>query len=229
MNNWSVIFALICFFLTTKTVAQTAMDYDSLPLHLNWKNEKLELKKNYISGRDTLSISLLKFYLSDVVLYFEDGTIVENVKRHQLIDIEKQESLHFRFPNRNKKNIAKLVFNLGIDSIASVSGALSGDLDATNGMYWAWQSGYINLKIEGKSSSCKTRKNEFQFHIGGYLQPNYALREITLTSEKTFSAIHLDLSKFFEKINLYELNSVMIPGKKAIELADSTIQMFKAK
>jgi len=48
-----------------------------------------------------------------------------------------------------------------VDSLANVSGAMSNDLDATKGMYWSWQSGFINLKIEGKSASCKTRKINF--------------------------------------------------------------------
>lgn len=229
MNKWRLIFALICCFLFNKSQAQTAKDSVSLPILLNWKNEKLSLNKNYISGSDTLSIDLIKFYLSDLVYYFEDGTIVQSGKKHQLIDIEKPESLHFRFSKRSNSTISKLVFKIGIDSTASVSGALAGDLDATNGMYWAWQSGYINLKIEGRSNSCKTRKNQFHFHIGGYLHPNYALREITLTSEKEITAIHVDLSKFFAKINLSELNSVMIPGKKAMELSDSAVQLFKVQ
>ena len=58
---------------------------------------------------------------------------------------------------------SKLKFQLGIDSLTNVSGAMGGDLDPTKGMYWTWQSGYINMKIEGKSNSCKTRKNQFQF------------------------------------------------------------------
>jgi hypothetical protein len=95
-------------------------------------------------------------------------------------------------------------------------------------MYWAWQSGYINMKIEGKSSSCKTRKNEFQFHIGGYLSPYYAMRKVALTYDKKGTQINIgiDLYIFFANLNLAKTNSVMIPGTLAMELADYSKSLF---
>ena len=110
----------------------------------------------------------------------------------------------------------------------SVSGALAGDLDPTNGMYWAWQSGYINFKIEGNSSSCKTRKNQFFFHVGGYKKPNYSLKMITLDVliPKSTIDITINLKDFFSKINLGKTNSIMIPGKSAMELADYYSKLF---
>ena len=62
-------------------------------------------------------------------------------------------------------------FNLGIDSLTNVSGALGGDLDPTKGMYWTWQNGYVNFKLQGTSDLCNNPKNEFEFHLGGYLKP----------------------------------------------------------
>jgi len=96
-------------------------------------------------------------------------------------------------------------------------------------MYWAWQSGYINMKIEGKSHSCKTRKNQFQFHIGGYLSPNYAKRTIELNYNKSTSNIDLDvdLAVLFSKMQMKESNTVMIPGKEAMTIADYSTLMFQ--
>ncbi len=112
----------------------------------------------------------------------------------------------------------------------SVSGALKGDLDPTKGMYWAWQSGYINMKIEGKSSSCTTRKNKFQFHIGGYLKPEYAMRKVNLLldnqKDKNKIELVMDLGKLFSEIKLKENNTIMIPGKVAMKLADLTTEIF---
>ena len=99
-----------------------------------------------------------------------------------------------------KKNIKSISFCIGIDSLASVSGALSGDLDPSNGMYWAWQSGYINMKIEGTSSSCKTRKNSFNFHIGGYLKPYNAIKKIEIPINKIQNQIIDDLERLGTKI-----------------------------
>jgi hypothetical protein len=85
------------------------------------------------------------------------------------------------------------------------------------------------MKIEGLSSSCKTRKNGFYFHIGGYLAPNYALRNVTLYPKSENLELEMNLAKLFENLLLSETNSVMIPGIKAMELADYIVKMFTIK
>ena len=137
----------------------------------------------------------------------------------------------FQLKNTTSKTISKVSFSVGIDSLTSVSGALEGDLDPTKGMYWAWQSGYINMKLEGRSSSCKTRKNEFQFHIGGYMKPNYAMRKVILEPKKSnFTVeINVDVAELFSKLELSKINSVMVPGTQAMQIADYSVTMFKTK
>ena len=155
-----------------------------------------------------------------------DKTIFSQSNSYYLIDIENQNSLKIPIFKATNKIINKITFNIGIDSLTSVSGALSGDLDPTKGMYWAWQSGYINMKIEGKSNSCKTRKNDFQFHIGGFLKPNYAMRKVVLFPKSNNLDVVVNFASFFNKIQLSETNSVMTPGKKAMELANLSAKMF---
>ena len=123
-----------------------------------------------------------------------------------------------------------LTFNIGVDSLANVSGAMSGDLDPIKGMYWAWNTGYINAKIEGKSSSCHTRKNVFEFHIGGHLPPFQTMRKVKLLAkdtESTVFTIETDVRQWFSKIKLNEMNSVLLPNKTAMMMADNYAQMFK--
>lgn len=40
---------------------------------------------------------------------------------------------------------------------------MDGDLDPLNGMYWAWNSGYINMKIEGITPKCQDATIYFNF------------------------------------------------------------------
>jgi len=101
----------------------------------------------------------------------------------------------------------------------NTSGALSGVLDPSNGMFWSWQSGYINFKIEGISPSCDTRKNKFQFHIGGYQEPHTTLRRLSFRLDNQTTQIDLNLDVFFDTILLALENQVMIPGERANELA----------
>lgn len=213
--------------------AQKKNDSLVLKFNLKWRNEPLELDKNYISKTDTLQITKLKFYISNVELQFTDNSKYKDKKPH-LIDIENSSSLSIALYKKTYKTISKINFNIGIDSLNSVSGALSGDLDPTKGMYWAWQSGYINMKIEGKSSSCSTRKNEFHFHLGGYLKPNYALRNVEIQLDSSsISAVEVpiivDLSKMFDQIKLVSTNTIMTPCNDAMKIADMTTKLFSVK
>lgn len=204
---------------------------DSLVMNLNFKFGKLplEVNKTYISeNKDTLRVDLFKFYLSDIQIYYADHTVFKQQNSYHLIDLENRESYMIPLCDSSKKEITKVTFNIGIDSLTSVSGAMADDLDPTKGMYWAWQSGYINMKLEGESKSCKTRKNAFQFHIGGYLKPEYAMRTITLETKKATSNLEIivDVADLFSKIELSKINSIMIPGKPAMEMADYSMQLF---
>ncbi len=199
-------------------------------LQPRFKKEALVLnKERYISEKkDTLSITTFKFYISNVVLEYENGTEYKEPKSVHLIDIKELNTLQFQLKKVPDLKIKKIRFNIGIDSLTNVSGNLDGDLDPSLGMYWAWNSGYINMKLEGKSSSCKSVKKEFQFHIGGYSPNQNALQEVVLIVPNDENNIHLnmDLSKWLNEVSLKETNSIMIPGKKAIEMSRFYKNMF---
>jgi len=217
----------VCLFFHG-SYSQEKKDSLVMHIHLNCGKSPLKLQKKYISTSDTLEIETLKFYLSNIEVIYSDQTIQKNKIKYHLIDIENPNSLAIPIEAKSNKVISKVKFNIGIDSIASVSGALAGDLDPSKGMYWAWQSGYINMKIEGKSNSCKTRKNQFHFHLGGYLKPNCALRTVTLLPNINTKNVEItvDLEKLFSAIELSKTNSIMIPGKQAMMLSDLTTTMF---
>jgi molybdopterin-binding protein len=208
-------------------VAQEKKDSLRLQFHFKFDNTSLKTNQSYISKQqDTLQIDAIRFYVSDIQIQFADDTLLKSDTNH-LVDLEIPASQEIPLSLLTKKAIQQINFSIGVDSLASVSGALSGDLDPAKGMYWAWQSGYINMKIEGKSASCKTRKNQFQFHLGGYLKPNNALRTIVLKPNNTNTInIAVDLADFFSEVSLSQINSVMIPGKRGMQLADTSVKMF---
>lgn len=224
-----LVFLLCCCF---QSYSQS--NSDSLHLNFNLKFNKLplELNKNYVSDtKDTLSITTFKCYVSNIQIQFSDNSRFTEQDSHHLLDFDNPNSFQIPICIKSDKLISKITFNIGIDSLTNTAGAMAGDLDAIKGMYWAWQSGYINMKIEGKSPSCKTRKNEFQFHIGGYLPPFYAMRKAKINGNDNSNDndnvnIAIDLKDFFSNINLSQTNSVMIPGKVAMELATDSVKMF---
>ena len=227
---YSVFLFLCCF----QNYSQSNNDSLSLNFNLKFNKLPLELHKKFISNaNDTLSIETFRCYISNIRIQYSDNSSFIEKNSHHLLDFDNPNSFQIPITKKNDKNILKIVFNIGIDSLTNSSGAMAGDLDPIKGMYWTWQSGYINMKIEGKSSSCNPKasgiKNEFQFHIGGYLQPNYAMREVELhfnENVKGIVNIGIELNDFFSNIQLSKTNSVMIPGKVAMELANYSVKMF---
>jgi hypothetical protein len=202
---------------------------------------------------DSIQFDNIRFYLSDIQLEMDDKTVITDSVKAHLVDVFEPNTFQIAFPKVDYKHVKTLRFNIGIDSLTNVSGALNGDLDPQRGMYWAWQSGYINLKIEGKSPQSKNRKNVFQYHIGGYLPPFYAIRHIEInciqidgvilnhpvnntvqnpTSDiknpkyTEGSLLKINFSKFFDAIHIASQNSIMMPCKEAVQLADLSVQMF---
>ena len=219
-------------FISIQLNAQKSPDSLHLNMDILFDTKPIQLNTNYISRiSDTLNFSAIKFYLSSFEFHFTDNSVYKEVNSYHLIDIENPNSKKLSFSKTNFKNktLKSVQFNIGVDSLMSVSGAMNGNLDPTKGMYWAWQSGYINMKIEGKSQSCNTRKNKFQFHIGGYLEPNYAMRTFNFNFNDNIKKeinLVMDLGKLFSKIHLKEENTIMIPGKEAMKLADLTTEIF---
>ena len=217
-------------FFCSLLLAQNKSDSLAVNFHLEFNKLPLELHKNYIStSKDTLTIETFRCYISNIQIQYEDNAVFTQKDSYHLLDLDNPNSFQIPLTKRSNKTISKITFNIGIDSTTNNAGAMAGDLDPVKGMYWAWQSGYINMKIEGKSSSCKTRNNEFQFHLGGYLQPNYAMRQMKFELDKkadTDINIGIDLNAFFSNVNLKQTYSVMIPGKAAMELANDSLKMF---
>jgi hypothetical protein len=172
-------------------------------------------------------IDLLKFYISDVQLLYNDKTIWEEPNSYHLVDASQNQSLTFSSNISSGVFFNQLKFNLGIDSATNVSGALGGDLDPTKGMYWTWQSGYINLKLEGRSNRCKKRNNEFQFHLGGYQFPDNSLQTLLLNVHSNDTIVVLmDVGLFLSGIDLSLQNRIMSPGKEAVLLSESLAKIF---
>jgi hypothetical protein len=92
-------------------------------------------------------------------------------------------------------------------------------------MYWTWQSGYINFKLEGISSLCPARKNKFYWHIGGYSPPFNILRQVAL---KTNGKISIQLEQLFEEIDISVEYQVMSPNHNAVQIADKLPSLFKS-
>jgi len=177
--------------------------------------------------KDSLQIDILKFYISAIELLNSDLVVWTENESFHLINVFSESSVELVVDVPTKLQFNTLKFNIGIDSLTNVSGAMGGDLDPTKGMYWTWQNGYINFKLEGKSKQCKTRNNEFKFHLGGYQFPENALQTIILDIDRTKQTyIQIDLTKFIEESDLLNSPTIMSPGKETMRISAKLPSMF---
>jgi hypothetical protein len=195
-----------------------------------FNDASIEANKWYVSANgDSLQLETVRFYLSDIQLENKDGQRFTDTQKAHLIDVFDTSTLIIPLPTIDWSSVKALHFQLGLDSLTNASGALSGDLDPTKGMYWAWQSGFIHLKIEGKSPQSRQRKQRFEFHIGGYLFPFSTVREIILpviSTNKAVFYLKIDLARWFDTFHLTTQKNIMLPCRAAQIMADEGVKMF---
>lgn len=183
---------------------------------------KGELAKSYFGPgeTDSIRISTLRFYISEVQFLLESEVVYSMPTKYFLLDVEDAGSLQIPVPEEAPDTYDQIRMGLGIDSVTNASGAQGGALDPTNGMYWTWQSGYINFKLEGTSARCPTRKNTFQFHLGGYQHPFNLFQSLILDVNPTNEiVINVCFDELLSKIDFSYLHTVMSPSDQAVELS----------
>lgn len=206
-------------------------------------SEKLELgSKQYRDAMgDSLYIDLFRFYVGEFSFGksgdFHSDIYHDEKHNYKLVDAEDEQSWTLTLPVP-VFYWDDLVFTSGVDSALNTTGAMSGDLDPVKGMYWAWNTGYIMAKLEGRSKSCATLHHAFEFHIGGYAAPYNTVRNIALpwpidVKEGKTTVLHINVNVaawFKEKgtpLDLHKINDITTPGKDAMQMADRYMMMFE--
>jgi len=197
--------------------------YLNMPLVL--EDTSYTLQKKY-----QIKFESFKFYLSNIKLIKNNIPVWMEDESFHLIDAELVDSNKLCLNIPEDLDFDAIQFNLGIDSVTNVSGALGGDLDPTRGMYWTWQNGYINLKLQGTSNLCNNPKNEFEFHLGGYLPPFSNVQKIKLAVSNTVQfGITFNLDQFVNQLDLENVNHLMSPSQLALEHAQLAAKCFSIK
>jgi hypothetical protein len=219
MKKTTLFLSLLFAMLTA--VAQNKV---TLQFNLSYNNQALQpgLTCYNPATHDSISFETFKFYISNIQFWQNGKAIAGFAKQHPLIDAEDSASQTVTL--NVKKSIAfnQLTFDVGIDSTTNASGAMGGDLDPTNGMYWTWQSGYINFKLEG------TGLVPFKFHIGGYKYPYNTLSHISLATPNSQQIrINVAIDELLRQLDLKTTTEVMSPNQKALDIAHLYPTLFK--
>lgn len=179
------------------------------------------------SNDTSFVIEKLRFYISNITFETKSGELVKDSTIAHLIDMEDSASFTIHFPTIDRNTIQSLHLTFGTDRATNIAGILEGDLDPINGMYWSWNTGYINFKIEGRRV-LNSETIPFEYHIGGYLAPFPTEQQASFQVNDLNDSIHinLDLQKLFSQININETPSILIPGKASSDLSKIIQQSF---
>lgn len=204
------------------------------------------------SANDTVTISLLQYYISNIALLKNDGTTYTIPKNASFFLVKEQfdssKSIVLDVPDGVYKAIT---FLIGIDSLTSTlnieerKGVLDPgkDMAASESMYWTWNSGYIFFKMEGSSPNIpadKTGFRQFEYHIGGYGGYNSPtinnIRRVTIelparsplrvrNHKPATVQIRFDVLSVFNQLDLKQQHHVMLTPASA-QIADNYARGF---
>jgi hypothetical protein len=184
----------------------------------------------------TYTISNFKYYISNFNLTLKNGKTID-LPGYFLINEEEESSKKILLNSIPAGEYSSISFIVGVDSLHNCSGAQSDALDPVNAMFWAWNTGYIFLKLEGKSSFSTSPGKIIEYHVGGYKVPSNCIRTIAMkfdmplkiSSDKTSSIdMNVNVSEILSSpyaIDFTKL-SVVTDARNATTIADNYKDMF---
>ncbi|GGA94417.1 MbnP family protein [Puia dinghuensis] len=211
-------------------------------------NQPLHLDDQTYTNRfhEPFLILQCKYYIANILI--SDGKHEEQLPlQPHLVDQADSASLELH----GQTTIAyprEIKFTIGVDSFYNIGGVRSGDLDPMLGMFWTWNTGYINARLEGLSDSAHAPAHRFTWDIGGYKAGQNTLRTITIPLPLSANApaltpaakspgpteilIHADLLHWFDGAHPIHLTRSPIchePGPLAMQLADNYSTSFSCR
>ena len=179
------------------------LGFSQRELELHVYQQSFNLNSWYkLSKGDSIRINQLKFYLG-------------GGQQYHLVDAEDTSS--FTLPFSGDSLI------IGMDSLSNTAGILTGPYDPLLGMYWAWNTGYIQLKVSGEFAIDHAIKT-FEYHIGGYRSPYLTCQTIISNSGKVQ---HVQLERLFESLPLSQVPRIMLPGAEALAIHKAFVVCFE--
>lgn len=198
---------------TKKAIIHFTPIFGQSPFHLNDSTYSLQ-------NGDSVRFTTLKFYISSLELLNNNANVFKEKNSYHLIDLAENNTGKYSLVIPKALTFNSIRFSIGIDSSTNMAGALGGDLDPLKGMYWTWQNGYINWKIEGISLSPHTKDHRFQFHLGGYQYPYNSIQQIHLPihNQQTIDIV-FDIKTLMNAIPLATQYQIMSPSAAAVVLS----------
>ncbi len=215
-----------------------------------FNNEAVEFGKEYTNAHgEKLTLKTLNYFISNIKLIKKDGSeyIVPQDSSYFLIKQSDSTTRQIELTNLPSGKYTGISFMVGIDSARNTMDVSkrTGALDVggvARGMYWAWNSGYIFFKMEGKSPVIHdSLSNNFYYHIGGFggfqSKTINNIRTKSFSFEKSISLkkkipmvnVDVDVATLFNyktPVTLSENSNVMW-GELSVKISENYISGFK--
>lgn len=191
---------------------------------------------------DSLSFYKLRYYVSNIKFKKADGTVYAEPESYHIIDLNPDATNTDLYINGIPVgDYTTVEFVLGVDSTRNVSGAQTGALAPSNGMFWSWSTGYIFFMGEGKYENDNDgTSGKFVYHVGGFSGTFKGLQTISLTVPHSGYArvangaqssmhLHVDIENLFnnpEEISIHGLKTVHMPNANSVKISNNYKNMF---
>lgn len=195
--------AIILLGLTTCLCAQQ-------PLKLSWGPDAFVLDKTFkINDSIQIKLTQFKFYLEAKNQHAKPTILLVDAADTNL----------FSLPN----SVATI--QLGIDPELQMASDFKGPLDPIHGMYWTWNSGYIQLKCTGELIS-KTSQHEqhFELHLGGMQAPWICMYPLSGTGHEIVFDVAIWLTSIYQ--NQSGIPTIMQPSAMSVAIFNFVKEAF---
>ena len=203
----------------------------TIEMNHKWEGVDFELNTEYThpTTNDQLTFGLFKYYISNFKLKKSDGNWWTHPESYFLVNLADPGSKSLDLTGIPVGTYTEMSFVMGVDSTRNVSGAQTGALSTTNGMFWSWNSGYIMLKAEGTSP--QATGNAFAYHLGGFSGVNNIVKSrnvvfgaenlvVTASSNGAISML-VNPAMLFTTFGSVSGGNVHMPGTNAKLMANS--------
>jgi len=229
----AIVLVSFSFFMSSCKKENTATEGSvTVKLNHSWgmSGTNFALNTNLVHpmNGDTMNFTRYKYYISNLKLKKSDGSVWEQPESYFLVDLSNASTNSISLTNVPVGDYTEITYTLGVDSARNVSGAQSGALATTNGMFWNWNTGYIMIRADGTSP--QSTSGSFSFHIGGFSgqynavaskTATFGTNQLTVSGDKT-SEIHFNVNTAMTWCNsgsCAAVNSVMMPSALSLQMA----------
>jgi hypothetical protein len=221
------VFPILLYVISLNVFGQSFVSLNFIPM---WQGTTISVDSVFsiVNSGDSLRVTALRFYVYNIQFESEGKVVWSSGDEHFLIDVFEKEGARIPAELFEQSKVDHLSFMIGVDSTLQTTGAHSGALDPIQGMYWSWQSGYINWKLEAEVFHAG-QSNAIQWHVGGYRAPYQTQRTVRLKVMNDSDSIQcgLQLDTLLRDWRVIAPAEVMSPSDKAMVLSDRFQSCFQ--